>query len=94
MTLERPPWVGEGYCNDARRLFRPRASLIGQVNSQPTWNQLRDSTLRHSDGIDRLLLLIIASVFRVGQTKGEDFVVSGSLNISITGTPIEDAVYD
>ena len=90
---------------DARSLPGPRASLIGQANPQPTWNQLRGPIIDIAMASTALLLIVIvgvpaavmilpASVFRAGQTKGKDFVVSGSLDFLVTRAPIEDAVYD
>ena len=39
-------------------------------------------------------MIFALSLFRVGQTKGEDFVVSGSTDFAVTRSPIEGAVYD
>ena len=41
-----------------------------------------------------MIIGVPASVFRAGQTKGEDFVVSGSTDFPVTRSPIEGAVYD
>ena len=41
-----------------------------------------------------MIIGVPASVFRVGQTKGEDFAVSGSTDFPVTRSPIEGAVYD
>jgi hypothetical protein len=41
-----------------------------------------------------LMVGVSASVFRAGQTKGEDFVVSGSADFLVARSPIEGAVYD
>src|SRR6266404_4008955 len=45
-----------------------------------------------------VIVVAIAGVLTVillaGQTKGEHFVISGSLDISVAGSPIESAVHD
>src|SRR4029077_5916674 len=44
------------------------------------------------------VVLVMAGAFAVillaGQAKGEHFVISGSLNISVTRSPIEGAVHN
>jgi len=37
---------------------------------------------------------LLAAILLTGQTKGEHFVISGSLDISVTRSPIEGAVHD
>jgi hypothetical protein len=62
-----------------------------------SWSQLRGSIIDSRDRRPLLLALIVGvptPMVRANQGKCVHFVVSGSLDISITGTPIEDAVYD
>src|SRR4029077_10845637 len=82
----------------------PRAALVSNTrqvlcNLIHSWScsQLRGSIIDSRDRRPLLLIVIVgvpAAMVRAGQGKCVHFVVSGSLDISITGTPIEDAVYD
>src|SRR5882724_12105299 len=41
-----------------------------------------------------LIVRVLPSMLRAGQRKRVDFVVSGSLDLPVTGSPIESAVHD
>ena len=41
-----------------------------------------------------MMFLVPLSMLRARQTKREHFVVSGSLDFPVTGSPIESAVHD
>jgi len=41
-----------------------------------------------------MIVRAVASILRVRQSEGVDFVISGSPNFSVTGSPKDHAVYD
>src|SRR6266700_8312660 len=62
-----------------------------------SWSQLRGSIIDSRDRRPLLLALIVGvptSMIRAGQSKCVHFVVSSSLDIPVTGSPKEHAVYD
>src|SRR6266568_5228514 len=62
-----------------------------------SWSQLRGSIIDSRDRRPLLLALIVGvptSMVRAGQGKCVHFVVSGSNDISVTGSPVERAVHD
>jgi|1185.fasta_scaffold447010_2 hypothetical protein len=44
-------------------------------------------------GVSVVMMGVPAAMFRLGQSKGVHFVVSGSLDIPVAGSPKDRAVY-
>ena len=87
------------------RLVVPRAACRDQhaavkwyaTNPQLGCSQLRGSIIDLRDRSPLLLSLIVGvptSIVRTAQSKRVYFVVSGSTDFPVTGSPIEGAVYD
>jgi hypothetical protein len=77
------------------------SSCYKQYISTASGTRIIGNIVDASDAFQRkpsLLFAVIVrvplSMLRAGQTKREHFVVSGSLDFPVTGSPIESAVHD